>query len=146
MKKFIFIIMVLILSFSMALAEEKEKAVDITLTIGDTVIPAKLNHTVASNDLLSRLPYTVTVSRGSVDFCGDIGEPLHYSESDFQYGWQYGDFMWMPNGNWFVIFIDGIETYAKKNWLVLGHMGPEWEAIKNMQGTIQIKIARADDR
>ncbi len=147
MKKLIIMaLMLLFLSSAEAMAKEKENAMNITLKVGDTVIPAALNDTVAARDLLSRLPCTVTLNRGSVDFCGDIGKPLRYAADDFRHGWEYGDFMWMPNGNWFVIFFDGKETYGKKDWLVLGHMGPQWQSLKEMQGSIEITIDRVGDQ
>lgn len=143
MRRLCLILLVLMLLITTGMAEQEE-TMNITLTIGDLVIPATLRDNAAARDLLSRLPYTVTVSRGSVDFCGEIGDPLHYESGDFQKGWEYGDFMWMPEGNWFVIFTDGIETYGQGDWIVLGHMDNAWQALKEMSGTIQIRIAPAD--
>lgn len=144
MKKALLILILVLLMVSSAGAEGKENTVNITLTVGDIVIPAELNDTEAAKDLLSRLPYTVKVNRGSVDLCGDIGEALKYDDDDFQDGWEYGDFMWMPDGNWFVIFTDGIETYGQGEWLVLGHMGEEWEQLKDLKGSVEIRIDLAE--
>ena len=147
MKKLLSVLLIAALLLGFGIAEEDESAggTPITLTMGDIVIPAVLNDTAAAQDLLSRLPYTVTVYRGAVDFCGDIGEPLQYEEGDYQEGWEYGDFMWMPNGNWFVFFTDGIETYGKGERIVLGHMDDVWEETKNLQGSIEIEIALREE-
>lgn len=139
----LFLIAILLLPL-FAWAEEGQ-GTPVTLTVGETVIPAVLNDTAAAQDLLSRLPYTVTVNRGSVDFCGDIGEKLDYAKGDFQEGWEYGDFMWMPEGNWFVFFTEGQESYGKGQWIVLGHMDESWEQLKALTGTITIEIARAEE-
>ncbi len=144
MKKLLVLPMICCLLCSVALAEDAPAApVRVTLTVGEKVINAVLNDNEAAQSLLSRLP--CTVSRGSVDFCGDIGEPLDYSEEDDQDGFEYGDFMWMPDGNWFVFFTDDIETYKNRYpWIVLGHMDESWEVLREMDGTIDITIARAD--
>lgn len=146
LKKILLLMIPVLMAISGVSAEDAENSVDITMTIGDLVIPAKLNNTEAAKDLLSRLPYTVRLNRGSVDFCGSI-EPLKYAPEDMQDGWEYGDFMWMPDGDWFVIFTDGMETYGQGKWLVLGHMDDVWEQLKDMKGSIEIKIdlAETDD-
>ena len=149
MKRILACLIVCCLLSSVALAEapKETEPVHVTLTVGDLVIPAVLRDNEAARDLLSRLPCTVTVSRGSVDFCGEIGEPLNYAESDFQDGFEYGDFMWMPDGSWFLFFTDAAEEYSGRHpWLVLGHMDEAWEALKEMSGTIEIEIARAGNQ
>ena len=144
-KLFVMLLITLVLPvFAAAEGGNAASGTPITLTIGDLVIPAVLNDTVAAQDLLSRLPYTVGLSRGSVDFCGDIGEPLTYEQSDYQHGLEYGDFMWMPDGNWFVFFIDGVESRVDRDWIVLGHMDDAWEQTKELSGYIQIEIALAE--
>ena len=131
--------------FAAAEGDAAESGTPITLTIGELVIPAVLNDTAAAQDLLSRLPYTVTVDRGSVDFCGDIGQPLQYADSDFQRGLQYGDIIWMPNGNWFVFFTDDIESRMDRDWLVLGHMDDVWEQTKDLRGSVEIRIELTEE-
>ncbi len=137
MKKLFVLLMICCLLCSASLAENAP--VHVTLTVGEKVIHAVLNDNEAARSLLSRLPCTVTVSQGSVDFCGNMGEPLDYSEEDYQDGFEYGDFMWMLDGNWFVFFTDDIETYKSRHpWIVLGHMDESWEVLKKMDGTIDI--------
>ena len=148
MKKLLALMMAVLLLPVFAVAEEEEaipNGTPVTLTIGELVIPAVLNDTMAAQDLISRLPYTVTVNRGSVDFCGDMGEPLQYEDGDFQRGLQYGDLAWMPNGNWFVFFTDDIESRMDRDWLVLGHMDDSWEQVKDLQGSIEITIELTEE-
>lgn len=148
MKKLLAFLLAFMLLPMIAVAEEDaaESGTPITLTIGELVIPAVLNDTTAAQDLISRLPYTVTVSRGSVDFCGDIGEPLHHEDSDFQRGLQYGDIIWMPNGNWFVFFTDDIESRMDRDWLVLGHMDDVWEQTKELRGSVEVEISLREEQ
>ena len=147
MKKLLAFLLAFMLLPMIAVAEEAapESGTPITLTIGELVIPAVLNESTAAQDLLSRLPYTVTVDRGSVDFCGDIGKPLQYEDSDFQRGLQYGDIIWMPNGNWFVFFTDDIESRMDRDWLVLGHMDDAWEQTKELRGSVEIEISLREE-
>lgn len=76
----------------------------ITLTVGGTVIPAILNDSTASNDLISRLPYTVRLNRYVHDYCGVMSEPLNYDEADVHNGWMNGDLAFARDGNYFVMF------------------------------------------
>lgn len=147
MKRLLAVLLLVMLLPVAAFAEEpaSDAGTPVVLTIGDLVIPAVMNNTVAAQDLLSRLPYRVTVNRGSIDFCGDIGEPLNYEDGDYQRGWEYGDFMWMPDGNWFVFFTDGMEERKDREWIVLGHMDEVWEQTKEMQGSIEIEISLAEE-
>ena len=63
----------------------------ITITVGDTVIPATLNNSVSALDLISRLPLTVSMTRGPVDYYSYLDDPFDYVESDVHSGWHDGD-------------------------------------------------------
>ena len=147
MKKLMALLMAVLLLPVFVSAEEapETRGAAVTLTIGDIVVPAVLNDTGAARDLLARLPYTVTVTRGGAGFCGDIGEPLAYERSDFRAGWQYGDFLWIPDGNRFVIFTEDMETCGEGDWIVLGSMDAAWEQAKALQGSVDITIARREE-
>jgi len=80
-----------------------EGGTPITLTIGNTVIPATLNDGKASKDLLSRLPYTVKLRHFTHDYCGVMKEPLSYDEKDVHNGWMNGDIDFATDGNYFTI-------------------------------------------
>ena len=56
-----------------------ENGTAIKLTIGDTVIPATLNNSTSAKELISRLPYTVSLNRFSHDYCGVMKDPNSYS-------------------------------------------------------------------
>ncbi len=75
----------------------------ITLTIGDTVIPATLNDCKSSQDLISRLPYTVKLHHYSHDYCGVMSDPFAYDEADVHNGWLNGDIDFATDGNYFTI-------------------------------------------
>ena len=113
----------------------------VVVTINEMTIPTVLNDTAAARDLLLRLPYSVTLNRDAVDFCGDAGEPFAYDEADYQQGFQYGDLLFMPDGNWFVFFIDGIETYGQAQWLSLGRMDCDMDALRALSGSVTLTVS-----
>jgi hypothetical protein len=57
------------------------------MTIGDTVISATLNNSTSSKELISRLPYSVSLNRFSHDYCGVMKDPFKYDEKDVHNGW-----------------------------------------------------------
>lgn len=148
MKKLLSMLMAFLLLASVCMAEdaaeETEEGTAVTLTIGDITIPAVLNHTVAAQDLIARMPVTIYVDRGSIDFCGSMDAPLGYVQEDFRNGFEYGDLIWMPDGNWFVIFTDGRDSRMQREWLVLGHMDDSWEQIKELTGSVEIVMNLAE--
>ncbi|MBO1510317.1 cyclophilin-like fold protein [Metabacillus bambusae] len=65
-----------------------ETGTAVTLTVGDTVIPATLNNSKAAQDLISRLPYTITLNRYEYDYCGVMDDRFEYDEKDKHNGWK----------------------------------------------------------
>lgn len=63
----------------------------ITITIGDTVIPATLNNSKSAKALLARLPFRMNLHKYAHDYCGVMSEPLSYDEADVHNGWMNGD-------------------------------------------------------
>jgi hypothetical protein len=57
-----------------------ENSTSVILTVGETVIPATLNNSKAAQDLISRLPYTITLHRYEYDYCGVLDEPFEYDK------------------------------------------------------------------
>lgn len=79
--------------------------VQVILQVDERQIPAVIYNTTASQSLLNSLPHTMRLSKGSIDFCGDIGIELKYGDSDLQHGVNTGDLTyWIPGGD-FVIFL-----------------------------------------
>jgi hypothetical protein len=118
----------------------------ITLTVGDTVIPAILNDSTASKDLISRLPYTVRLNRYTHDYCGVMSEPLKYDEDDVHNGWMNGDLAFARDGNYFVMFYadeDISQQYGHQ--ITLGKVNVPLSTITSLpRGSITVNIALAE--
>lgn len=146
MKQLLAVLLALCLP-ALAAAQEPsaENGTPILLTMGELTIPAILNDTSAAQDLLTRLPYTLTVTRGGADIHGELDEPLAYASSDGQQAWQAGDLLWSPESNRFAFFTDEAEDRGDGSWIVLGHMDETWEQVRDWQDAMDITISRLED-
>ena len=118
----------------------------ITITVGDTVIPATLNSSVSARDLISRLPLTVSMTRGSVDYYLHLSNPLDYAESDVHSGWLNGDIGF--DGTYLTMFHDREETSSSSSHnrqITLGHIG-NLSLLENLGESIQATFALASVR
>lgn len=88
------------------IANEEAGEIPVILTIDDREIPAVIYDTKAGQSVLAGLPYIVHLSKGSTDFCGDVGVDFEYDESDLQDGVQNGDLVYWIPGDDFTIFFD----------------------------------------
>lgn len=116
----------------------------VIVDIGGLSFPGTLRNNTPGSDLLSRLPYTAVLSRAEVDFCGDAGDPFAYEETDWQQGFEYGDLLFVPEGNWLCFFVDGMDTYGDKQRLVLGHMDCDMESLRALTGEVTVTIRLAE--
>lgn len=117
----------------------------VTLTIGKTVIPATLNHSTSSKELISRLPYTVHLNRYSHDYCGVMDDPLKYDKKDVHYGWLNGDIDFATDANYFTILFEEQDTSKQYGYQVnMGKVDGDLSVIKNLQGPINVRIALAN--
>lgn len=57
--------------------EAPEKGTALTLTIDTTVIPAEFNNTQTARNLVTRLPYTISLNHYTHDFCCVIDMDLN---------------------------------------------------------------------
>jgi hypothetical protein len=116
----------------------------ITLKIGNTVIPATLNNSTSSKELLSRLPYTVHLSRYSHDYCGVMEDPLKYDEKDVHYGWMNGDIDFARDGNYFtILFEDEEKSKIYGHQENLGKVDCDLSVIKGLGSSIDVLIELA---
>lgn len=148
-------IMTLLLGILVALTTDAHAAGDyatrkipngtpIILTIGETVIPATLNDSSSSKELLSRLPLTVRLHRYSHDYCGVMEKPLSYDESDVHNGWMNGDIDFARDGNYFtILFEDEEKSQQYGHQITLGKIDGPLASIKNLKHDIEIRITRA---
>lgn len=149
MKKLLIVLMALAI-FSLcafASAEETDQTgTPITLTIGDTVLQAYLNDTTCAQELLSRLPVTVSLFNSGHDYCGSISPALSYDEADVQLGWKDGDLAFWTAGDDFVIFHDDEELSADTgNLVILGHVTSDIEQVRALPDSIEVTIALAQE-
>jgi hypothetical protein len=79
----------------------------VNLIVGSSKIRATLNNTVSAMDLISKLPYSVRVSRSPVDYCGVLSEPLKSDRAEGQPGWKNGDISYIPGDDYIAFFFDG---------------------------------------
>lgn len=120
-----------------------EESVNITLTIGKKIIPAILYNTSPAKDLIKRLPVTVSLNRGPVDYCGGIA-PIAYSEDDAQTGYRAGDLAYWIPGKDFVIFIENkAEEGGTPDLVIIGQLRSDINEIRAQGSSINVTIALA---
>ncbi|MDE7244370.1 MAG: S-layer homology domain-containing protein [Oscillospiraceae bacterium] len=113
----------------------------ITITVGDTVIPATLNSSVSARDLISRLPLTVSMTRGPADYYSNLSDPLDSTETDVHSGWHNGDIGF--DGTYLTMFHAGEETSASyNNQITLGRIS-DLTLLDNLGNSIQATFALA---
>lgn len=118
-----------------------EGSTKITLTIGNKVIPAILYNNPPAKDLMARLPVTVSLNRGPVDYCGGIA-PIKYGKDDLQTGYHNGDLAYWIPGQDFVIFTEKEETSSKVSDLVIiGQISIDIREVRDLGSTIKVTIA-----
>jgi len=101
--------------------QTNENNTAITLTIGDIVIPATLNNTTTAQDLMTKLPYTISLNRYATDYCAVMSERLAYDEKDVQNGWLNGDISYEKETPYFVLFFGGEENSQQSgNQVIIG--------------------------
>ena len=121
-----------------------ENGTPITLTIGDTVIPATLNNSRSAKELISRLPYTVKLHRYSHDYFGVMDNPLSYDEADVHNGWLNGDIDFARDGNYFtILFEDEENSQQYGHQITMGKIDGPLSAVKNLGRDIEVRIELA---
>lgn len=122
---------------------EKENSImtNITVTVGNASFPGVLYDNAAANELLSRLPVNFSLSRGSRDYCGNMGTPLPHEEKDVQNGYRNGDLAWWLPGNDFVIFTEREESSGEvAGCVILGRLLSGVEEIRDMGRSITVTV------
>ncbi|MBU3214735.1 hypothetical protein LL033_07905 [Clostridium estertheticum] len=113
----------------------------ITMTVGDTVIPATLNNSTSSKELLSRLPYTVHINRFSHDYSGVMKDPLKYDEKDVHNGWMNGDINFERDVNYFtILFEDEKKSKIYGEQVNMGKVDCDLSVIKGLGSSIDVQI------
>lgn len=114
---------------------------EIILTAGDTMIPAVLNDSRASKDLISRLPCTVKLHKYAHDYCGVMGSPLPYDKEDLRHGWQNGDIAFAADGSYFaVLYKDEEISQQFGNLVTLGKINGAPSVMDTLDAEISLRI------
>lgn len=122
-----------------------EGGTKVTLTVGDVEIPATLNDSITAQDLISRLPYTVSLRRYSHDYCGVMSEPLEYQEEDVHYGWLNGDIDFARNADYFtILFEDEENSEVHGHQINIGKVDCELSVLRELDSNIEILIELAE--
>ena len=135
---------IIVLFIIQARAEgEKEKSImtNITVTVGNASFPGVLYDNAAARELFSRLPVNFSLSRGSRDYCGNMGTPLPHEEKDVQNGYRNGDLVWWLPGNDCVIFTEREESSSEvEGCVILGRLLSGVEEIRDMGRSITVTV------
>ena len=120
---------------------EKEQNImtNITVTVENASVPGVLYDNAAAKELLSRLPAHFSLSRGSRDYCGNMGTPLPHDEKDVQSGYRNGDLAWWLPGNDFVIFTEE-SSGEVEGCVILGRLLSGIEEIRDMGRSITVTV------
>ena len=117
------------------------KWTEIALTVGETVIPAVLNDSRSSKELIARLPYTVRLQKYDHDYCGLMKKPLSYEKKDLRNGWRNGDIAFAADGNYFAILYKDEEISQQfGNLVTLGKINGPASIMDTLAADISVTI------
>ena len=121
--------------------QSTEESTKIMLTIGNKVVPAILYKTRPARDLIARLPVTVSLNRGPVDYCGGI-DPLNYGKDDVQAAYRSGDLAYWIPGHDFVIFTENKKNSSgAPDLVILGQIKADIKEVRDLGSTIKVTIS-----
>ncbi len=121
----------------------KETWTKITLSAGNRTIPAVLNPSRASQDLLSRLPFTVSLQRYEHDYCGMMSSPLSYNKEDLKSGWKNGEIAFAADGDYFaILYKDEDISQQFDNLVTLGELHEDPSVMDTLPPAITLTITR----
>jgi len=116
----------------------------VILTTGNTVIHATLNNTKSDQHLISKLPYTITLSRYQSDYCGVMPGGLEYDISEAQGGWKAGEIHYTLNGNWLAIFFAGELQRNGSGFIKLGNIDTDISVLQRLGSSVSFTISLAN--
>ncbi len=141
---FLFFLITITTGGAQSMANTSGNDTKVKLIVNDTVLSATLNDSVSARDLISKLPYTVKVSRASVDYCGRLSEPLKSISSEGQSGWKDGDISYIPGADWIAFFMAGEESSESdgNHQHIIGRVD-DLDALKAWpSGSIEVRIEK----
>ena len=122
-------------------ASAQQGQTEITLTADGKTIPAVLNDSRAAQELISRLPVTVNLTRYEHDYCGVMDNPLPYQKEDLKNGWRNGEISFAADGSYFAILYKDEEISAQfGNLVTLGRLSEDPMVMETLPAQISLKI------
>lgn len=113
----------------------------VKLIVGETVIPAILNDSTPARALLTKLPYTVNLTRYEHDYCGVMSEPLPYDKAELRSGWKNGDIAFAVSGSYFAILYKDEEISQQFDGMVtMGALQGDPAIMDSLDGSIAVRI------
>lgn len=118
----------------------------VTLTVGETRIPAVLNETRTAQALIDKLPYTVTLFKSVHDYCGVMSDAPPYDEQDEQNGWINGDISFETSGNYFaILYKDEQISQQYGNLVPMGRITVPLSVMDTLANEINVRIELDQD-
>lgn len=118
-----------------------ESGTKVKLIVGETVIPAILNHSRSARALVAKLPYAVRMQRYAHDYCGVMKDPLPYDKDDMRSGWLNGDIAFAVDGNYFTILYKDEDISRQFDGIVnMGVINAPLSVMDTLDGSITLKI------
>ncbi len=111
----------------------------IELKANHVVIPAILNDTVAAQEFIKRLPFSVSGYRSGVDYCCAAARGI-FDPTETQSGWQNGDISLAAG--WLKIFFEGEETsYNHHGMMIIAHIeGEHLQLVRDLPDTVKFVV------
>ncbi|MGI6068608.1 cyclophilin-like fold protein [Absicoccus porci] len=111
----------------------------ISIHMGDTILYARLNDTLAAKDFKKRLPLCLSGTDSGMDYCCMAANGI-YDPLETQDGWHNGDIS-LCDG-WFAILYGGQEISSSyRNMMIIGHLEEDaLEKVKALPKKVSLKI------
>lgn len=123
--------------------ETEGNARKITITIGNQVIDAELNDSMAAQVFKKSLPTTVSMRRmGDHEYYGSLKNPLDVEEN-LQVGYEVGDLAFWTPGDLFAVYFDEPEK-SPSGLMILGKITSDLSVFDTMKSSVEMRIKMAE--
>ena len=123
--------------------EPEEEAREITITVGNTIIEARLNESEAAQEFARQLPQTISMRRmGEHEYYGSLDESLTHAENT-QVGYEIGDIAFWTPGNLFALYFDTPQS-DPEGLMILGEITSDIEEVRALSNNEEMFIERKE--
>lgn len=120
------------------------ETVEITMTVGDTVVTAELSDSETTRAFLETLPRTLAMNRyGDREYYGRIEGITENGESieDFE----NGDVTYYPAGPSFAVFFDKADTSNQSGLIRMGKITSDLSVFNELEDMVEMRIEIPDE-